>query len=103
MWFYNADLKHFRKGRRDKDGQEGKEEQESYISDMGSLFNRIKANTSTTVTFYFSIPGDSEHKASTCNAGNLGLIHGLGRCPGERNGNPLQYSCLENPIDRGVW
>ena len=38
-----------------------------------------------------------------CNAGDLGSIPGSGRSPGERNGNPLQYSCLENPIDRGAW
>ena len=37
------------------------------------------------------------------NAGDLGLIPGLGRAPGEGNGNPLQYSCLENPVDRGAW
>ena len=37
------------------------------------------------------------------NAGDAGLIPGLGRSPGEGNSNPLQYSCLENPIDRGVW
>ena len=42
-------------------------------------------------------------KESTCNAGNTGLIPGLGRSPGEGNGNPLQYSCLENPMDRGAW
>ena len=36
-------------------------------------------------------------------AGDVGLIPGLGRCPGEGNGNPLQYSCLENPMDRGDW
>ena len=48
-------------------------------------------------------PGGSEVKASACNAGDLGLIHGSGRSPGERNGNPLQYSCLENPMDRGAW
>ena len=36
-------------------------------------------------------------------AGNPGLIHGSGRSPGERNDNPLQYSCLENPTDRGAW
>ena len=41
----------------------------------------------------------SEVKASACNAGDLGLIPGLGRCPREGNGNPLQYSCLENPTD----
>ena len=40
---------------------------------------------------------------STCSAGDLGLILGQGRSPGERNGNPLQYSCLENPMDGGAW
>ena len=39
----------------------------------------------------------SDGKSSVCNAGDLGLIPGLGRSPGERNGSPLQYSCLENP------
>ena len=48
-------------------------------------------------------PGGSEVKASSCNAGDLGLIPGLGRCTGEGNGNPLQYSCLENPMDREAW
>ena len=48
-------------------------------------------------------PGGSEVKASACNAGDLGSTPGLGRSPGERNGNPLQYSCLENPIDREAW
>ena len=45
-------------------------------------------------------------KSSPANAGDardVGLIPGLGRSPGERNGNPLQYSCLVNPMDRGVW
>ena len=42
-------------------------------------------------------------KESACNAGDSGLIPGLGRCPGEGNGNPLQHSCLENPMDRGAW
>ena len=48
-------------------------------------------------------PGDSEVKASACNAGDLDSIPGLGRYPGEGNGIPLQYSCLENPKDRGAW
>ena len=48
-------------------------------------------------------PGGSEDKASACNAGDPGSIPGLGRSPGEGNGNPLQYSCLENPMDRGAW
>ena len=42
-------------------------------------------------------PGGSEVKASACNAGDLGSVPGLGRSPGEGNGNPLQYSCMENP------
>ena len=45
--------------------------------------------------------GDSDGKESACNVGDLGLIPGLGRCPGEGNGNPFQFSCLENPVDRG--
>ena len=47
-------------------------------------------------------PGGSEVKASACNAGDLCSIPGSGRSPGEGNGNPLQYSCLENPMDRGA-
>ena len=42
-------------------------------------------------------------KESACDAGHPGLIPGSGRSPGEGNGNPLQYSCLENPTDRGAW
>ena len=45
----------------------------------------------------------SEVKASACNAGVPGSIPGSGRSPGEGNGNPLQYSCLENPIEGGAW
>ena len=45
----------------------------------------------------------SEVKASARNAGDLGSIPGLGRSPGEGNGNPLQYSCLENPMEGGAW
>ena len=48
-------------------------------------------------------PGDSEVKASACNVGDLGSIPGSGRSPGEGNGNPLQYSCPKNPMDRGAW
>ena len=48
-------------------------------------------------------PVGSEVKASACNAGDLGSIPGLGRSPGEGNGNPLQYSCLENPMNGGAW
>ena len=48
-------------------------------------------------------PGGSDGKASVYNVRDLGSIPGLGRFPGEGNGNPLQYSCLENPLDRGAW
>ena len=48
-------------------------------------------------------PDSSVDKESTSNAGDLGSILGLGRSPGEGHGNPFQYSCLENPIDRGAW
>ena len=48
-------------------------------------------------------PGGSDGKESTCNAGDLGSIPGLGRSPEEGNGYPLQYSCLENSMDRGTW
>ena len=48
-------------------------------------------------------PGGSEGKASACNVRNLGLIPGLGRSSREGNGNPLQYSCLENPMDREAF
>ena len=48
-------------------------------------------------------PGGSDGKASVYNVGDPGLSPGLGRSPGEGNGNPLQYYCLENPMDRGAW
>ena len=48
-------------------------------------------------------PGDSDSKASAYSTGDLGSIPGSGRSPGEGNGNPPQYSCLENPTDGGAW
>ena len=50
-----------------------------------------------------SFPGSSDGKASAYNAGDPSSIPGSGRSPGEGNGNPLQYSCLENPMDQGAW
>ena len=50
-----------------------------------------------------AFPGGSDSKASAYNAGDPGSIPGSGRYPGEGNGNSLQYSCLENPMDRGAW
>ena len=54
------------------------------------------------VTSDMDFPGGSHSKASVYNAGDLGSSPGLGRFPGEGNGNPLQYSCLESPMDRGA-
>ena len=50
-----------------------------------------------------AFPGGSDGKDSACNEGDAGSIPGLKRSSGGRNGNPLQYSCLENPMDRGAW
>ena len=52
---------------------------------------------------FWGFPGGSKVKAFACNVGDLGLIPGSGRSPGEGNGNPLQYSCLENPMVGGAW
>ena len=61
-------------------------------------------NPGCTLPIYdLNFPGGSEDKASACNAGDPGSIPGLRRSPGEGNGNPLQYSCLENPMDWGAW
>ena len=55
------------------------------------------------IYIHWGFPCGSEVKASTSNAGDPGSIPGSGRSPGEGNGNPLQYSCLENPMDRRAW
>ena len=55
------------------------------------------------IHYYKGFPGGAEVKASACNVGGLGSIPGSGRTSREGNGNPLQYSCLENPMDRGAW
>ena len=61
--------------------------------------------TPSPASLIFSLygPGGSDGKESAHNVGDLGSIPGLGRCPGEGNGNPLQYSCLENSMDRRAW
>ena len=53
--------------------------------------------------YTIGFPSGSVSKESACNAGDLGSISGSGRSPGEGNGNPLQYPCLGNPMDRGTW
>ena len=68
----------------------------------GSTLNEIKSDFFEAANLKPSFPGGSEVKASASNVGDLGSIPGLGRSPGEGNGNPLQYSCLENPMDGEV-
>ena len=58
---------------------------------------------SLAISFAEYFPGGSVGKPSVYNAGDLGSIPGPGRFPGEGNGKPLQYSCLENPMDGGAW
>ena len=68
----------------------------------GCPFSRAQSQPKPTFgesTQFSGFPGGSDGKESTCNAGDPGLIPGLGRSPGEGNGNPLQYSCLENPME----
>ena len=64
-----------------------------FLGKLGSSMITTKENV------LGNFPGGSNGKASACNTGDPGLIPGLGRSPGEGNGNPLQYSCLENPRD----
>ena len=54
-------------------------------------------------TWFVLFPGGSDGKESVCNKGDPSLIPGSGRSPGGGHGNPLQYPCLESPMDRGVW
>ena len=55
------------------------------------------------VSMCVGFPGASEGKESACNAEDMSLIPGLGRFPGGEHGNSFQYSCLENPVERGAW
>ena len=80
---------------------------------LNSLFQNRKFNkievvihstlNSSNLWLAWDFPGGSDGKASAYNEGDLGSIPGSGRSPGEGNGNPLQYSCLENPMDREAW
>ena len=77
---------------------------EDSLPPVGSvLFSKGKVANSRTIGYHMGFPGDSDRKESTCNVGDPGSIPRLGRSPGEGNGNPLQYSCLENSMDRGAW
>ena len=70
---------------------------------MSVVFSFVREANGNITCIPCSQPGGSDGKESACKAGDLGLTPGLGRCPGEGNGNPLQDSCLENSMDRGAW
>ena len=74
------------------DGTHGDMLQTTECLDISEIFTEI-----------YQTPGVSDGKASACNVGDWGWIPGSGRSPGEGNGNPLQYSCLEKLMDRGAW
>ena len=69
----------------------------------GIVHGVSKSWTRPSVLLHTSFPGGSDGEVSAYNAGDPGSIPGLGRSPAEGNGNPLQYSCLENPKDGGTW
>ena len=68
-----------------------------------TIYQNLKDATKAVLEGNLGFPGGSEGKESACSVGDLGLILGLGRSPGGGHGNLLQYSCLENPMDRGAW
>ena len=67
------------------------------------VFQEVTEVLGRSLGWVLGFPGGSEGKESTCNAGDPGRIPGSGRSPGEGHGNPLQYSCQENSMDRGAW
>ena len=72
---------------------------------LGFVFCRFYSHRCFLCCFHYleGFPGGSDGKGSACNAGDLGLIPESGTSPGEGNGSPFQYSCLENYTDRGAW
>ena len=75
----------------------------SILSKDAFIWHIDKQNCSHLGVNHWGFPSSPDGKAFTYNAGDPGLIPGLGRSPGEGNGSPLQCSCLENPRDRGAW
>ena len=70
---------------------------------VGSGLHWLKTVCFTSFLYFALSNSGSDVKESACSAEDLGLIPGSGRSPGEGHGNPLQYSCLESPMDRGAW
>ena len=80
----------------------GRKESDFTLMVLNTIYMLMNPKFISLFQIYTSFPGGSDGKASACNSGDLGSIPGLRRSPGEGNGNPLQYSCLENPMDRGA-
>ena len=74
-----------------------------FLPPIPSSQSDLLKHTNLLLIFLYCFPASSGGKEAACHAGDPGSIPGLGRSPGEGNGNPLQYSCLENPMDRGAW
>ena len=88
-----------------------KRKQKLCMAILGRIFEVRKPENGTIIGYTLwehylseaSFPGSSVSKESACSAGDSALIPGSGRSPGEGNGKPLHYACLENPMDRGAW
>ena len=78
-----------------------------WTEELGGLQSTGRKELDMTERLHFlsslGFPGGAEVKAPACNVGDLGSIPGSGRYPGEGNGNPFQYSCLKNSMDKGAW
>ena len=85
---------------KERDGERDGEEEDVSFLWVGKIpWRRERLPTPV----FLGFPGGSTGKETACNVVDLGLIPGLGRSPGEGNGNPFQYSCLENPMDGEAW
>ena len=86
------------------DDMGGKQGKQIFLKAKKTMFQRGEKTVLINSTKRLGVfSGSSDGEESACNAGDLGLIPGSGRCPGEGNGNPLLYSCLENSMDGGTW
>ena len=79
------------------------EKQKASILNISFGYQNKQKSTNKVSSEHLDFAGSSDSKESACNAGDSGLILGLGKSLGEGNGNLLQYSCLENSMDRGAW
>ena len=87
----------------DSESEIGNNVKRAFLS-LCMMINSLLLNLGPKREFsYLSFPGGSDGKVSAYKVGDLGSIPGSGRSPGEGNGNPLQYSCLENPMEGGAW